>query len=426
MNSRIGEEAATEIGLSGLRRLRWLAVAVGTISALLATFVLDVDVSLTVILILLGAMAGSNLLLTFYSPRIPTTTLLAAVLMLDVGIVFGCLAVSGGPENPFSVAFLIYVTIAAAVLNRGFTWAIVGLSIVAYGSLFFIDSLLDPLLGGESSTGGGMHHHHHAEAGFSAHLYGMFIAFSVSAAMVALVVQRIASSLSQRRIELAKARDLAARHQRSAALSTLAAGAAHELSTPLGTIAVIAAELDRWAEQRGEAAVSDDAALIQKELRRCRAILDEMASRSGHLAGEGLEPRPVRELVEAAAKELRPDEQRRLEISGTEGSIRVPPRAFVQVLSNLIHNALDASDAQVQVEFRDDNPVTVTVRDEGVGMSPEVAERATDPFFTTKDTGAGMGLGLFVAKSVADQLGGTLRIETAPGEGTEVSLELPQ
>src|SRR5690606_40054242 len=105
---------------------------------------------------------------------------------------------------------------------------------------------------------------------------------------------------------------------------------------------------------------------------------------------------------------------------------RAPLGAVAQALANLLDNALDASEGPVELEAQPaPGGLRVEVRDQGHGMPPEVEARATEPFFTTKEAGRGMGLGLYLARVTAERLGGSLALRTSPGEGTVVRLFLP-
>jgi two-component system sensor histidine kinase RegB len=113
---------------------------------------------------------------------------------------------------------------------------------------------------------------------------------------------------------------------------------------------------------------------------------------------------------------------------GKELSVRVPRQAFAQVLVNLVRNAFEASDDEQPVELtveRSGPAVRFTVRDQGHGMTRELLARAQEPFFTTKQAGQGLGLGLFLASALAEQLGGRLSVDSTPDRGTTASVEVP-
>ncbi len=214
--------------------------------------------------------------------------------MLDVLTLTGLLLTAGGPSNPFSVFYLVHVALAALLLAPRPAWLVAALTSLAFGSLFVLPAhTIEPHA---------MHMHHGAS---SMHLQGMWLAYSLAAGFVVHFVSRVASALQAREHELFELQRSAVRHEKLASLSTLAAGAAHELGTPLGTIALVAKELERGLDAGSAAeALIPDARLIRQEVERCREILQQMAARAGEGAGEMLAPVSVRgveqDLAEAA------------------------------------------------------------------------------------------------------------------------------
>jgi two-component system sensor histidine kinase RegB len=250
----------------------------------------------------------------------------------------------------------------------------------------------------------------------------MLVAFAVSAAFIVYFMQRVQHALKARDAELETARKLAA-------LTTLAAGAAHELSTPLGTIALASKELERALAKLSPPPEGplEDARLVRAQVERCRAILQGMSAGSGELAGGPVTRFPVQAWLLDAVAEL--TERARVVVPEAAGLEVVGPRAaLTQALRNLVKNALEASPAPAEVRLsarREASLVVVEVADRGAGLPPAVLARVGEPFFTTKEPGRGMGLGVFLARALAEQLGGRLAFDSQEGRGTVARLQVP-
>jgi two-component system, sensor histidine kinase RegB len=404
------------VNVQWLVRLRWAEI-VGQAATILAVYVvLGVDLPVAALAGVVGVGLVSNLALEAWAVRGGRAVGergLAAVMALDVALLTLLLRLTGGPLNPFGFLYLVQIALATVLLRAAWTWTLVGLSFLCFGLLLF--------------------DHHALAIPDQTRMYGMWVALGVASAFIVHFLVRITSALAQREAELAEARNLAARQDRLASLATMAAGAAHELSTPLSTVALVAKELERHlVKAGGDPQLIDDAKLIRGEVGRCRAILDQMAGGAGTV-GESVEPRRIDELLTEALTGVRaqPPIQRDVDAAVAAARVRLPPRAVGQALRSLVTNAQDASpsDANVVVRARlvgDVEPqLRIDIVDRGPGMSPEVLARLGEPFFTTKAPGRGMGLGLFLARAVIEGVGGTLGILSQVGRGTTVTVALP-
>jgi two-component system, sensor histidine kinase RegB len=415
--ARQDERAAGRLTLRWLVRLRWAAIATQVALVCLGAWYGWLPVVLPLVaLICAAAVSNAALAWARNVPRIAgSRLLLGSILVADVVLLTGMLTASGGPSNPFSVAYLVYVTLAAVTLGERWAWLVVVAAVGGYASLF----LWYVPLSAETS---------HA-TGLTSHLAGMWLAFAASAGLIAFFIARVTRTLVERERELADLRQLAARHERLASLTTLAAGAAHELATPLASIAVAASELERAAHQQPAGAYLDDARLIRSQVERCRVILDRM---SGRASQEWIE-RPSRVDLGGVLTPIREalgDRAVRLQVSGElTGSLVTSRAGLAQALLSVIRNAFDASPSDAEVLLRVDSHadcVVFEVSDSGTGIEPDVLDRLGDPFYTTKPPSAGYGLGLFLVRLFAAQHRGRLTIESAPGVGTRVSLTLPR
>ena len=225
--------------------------------------------------------------------------------------------------------------------------------------------------------------------------------------------------------------DQVAKHERLASLVTLAAGAAHELGTPLGTIAVVARELERYAANvTSNDAVLEDARLIRSEVERCHRILERMSAQSAEPMGETPKSVRIRDFLMQVLAEF-PEAQRallKIELADEALAAVLPAQATAQSLAALIQNALDANVDRRPILIaatETGSELRIAVQDHGHGMPANVLRRIAEPFFTTKEPGKGMGLGTFLVRTFAERLGGRVLFDSVPGEGTTVTLELP-
>ena len=351
-----------------------------------------------------------------------TDAVIAAVMLADALVLTMVLDLTGGAANPFSTLYLVNVALAAVLLPPRWSWLILGVSLGGFAGLFAHERMYGPA------------HHIHPDMGLEGlirtHLAGMWLALALASVFVVFFVQRLTYVLAVRERELRETRTRAVQREKLAALATLAAGAAHELSTPLSTIAIVAKELQRSLKDSVTPEVRADLQLVRDQIARCREILDRMSAQSGANMGEPFVSIGVSQWIEGALSALVARDRVRVEVVAPAGEAAIfgPPKALAETLRGLLKNAVQASPAGAEVVLRTaiaEGRVQATVVDRGKGMAPEVLARVGEPFFTTKVPGEGMGLGLFLTRALAEQLGGEFRITSSPGAGTEATIDLP-
>ncbi len=435
---------AARTGHDHLRRLvllRAIAIAAQGAAMALAWLALDMWLPWIPLLATVGMLAALCLLswLRLRRNRPVTNAELFVQLGADVLALAVLLYFSGGSTNPFISLFLLPLVIAAATLPRRYTWGMAGLTTLCYTLLM---KYYVPLPGTAASEPAGMpdtppmHEMHGMAHGmgsahgigsaspdniFNLHVTGMWLGFVLSAAIIAFFVVRMAEAVRKRDESLAKAREETLRNERIVALGTLAAGAAHELGTPLSTMAVVIGELGHEANLPGE--WRESLALLDGQVRHCRRILDKMLDDSqagahpalGQFLADTLEEwRLLRPATECG---YQADDLRRVELASFDPSLRA-------ALLNLLNNAADASPERIEVSARcRGQELVLTIDDHGPGLTPEAAARAGSAFFTTKRDGH--GLGLFLANATLERMGSRVRLFNREGGGATTEVTLP-
>ncbi len=334
-------------------------------------------------------------------------------LCVDVFALAVVLYYTGGATNPFAWLFLIPLIIAATVLSAAAVWTMAALTTLCYSLLFFY---YRPL--------GNDAHMHHDQA-FSQHIFGMWFGFALSAALIAWFVVGMARTLRQRDKLLAEAREQALRDEQIIALGTLATGAAHELGTPLATMAVVTRELER-------ARVPDDMKrkleILRSQVERCKQALSVISASAGELRAESGGLIPVRTWLERTLeswKSQRPGAaiETNLPEHAPQAGI-IDEQTLQQSFINLLNNAADASPEPIELVARwDERQLEIDILDRGPGLHPTVAARLGERQASSKEHG--MGLGLFLTHATLRRLGGDIALFDRPGGGTCTRIQLP-
>jgi two-component system sensor histidine kinase RegB len=407
-----------QLKLIWLARVRWATLLAYAAVFIVASVVLQRDIGLRAVLFVLVIAAFTNIPLVSSAPisRFGPTALSGAAICSDVLVLGTLLFMSGGYTNPFSMAFLAHVALAAFFSNARWTWGVFALASATFVLLFFVHIPVPEL---------GVHAHHAAASGFSFHLHGMLVAFLVIGFITALFLTRMSSALEAQSRELDVLRAKRYEQEKLLALATLTAGAAHELASPIGTLTLIC---ESMRSDKPESPVwKEDIAVMEQELVRCSEILRKMRGQSGDLQGELPSTIEVAELLHEISKPFGV----RVQIHAAEGTERVVSlrHSLASSLSAMIKNAVQASSDEVAVVVEasgQHDTVRFSVIDRGEGISPEIIERIGEPFFTTKDPGAGTGLGVFLVKLFAIRIGGSFELAGAEGRGTVASLTIPR
>jgi two-component system, sensor histidine kinase RegB len=396
-------------GVLKLIKLRWIALVSQVIALVVTVGWLNVELPVLGLVGCLLILALSNLCLSYLSAKLGH--LIGLVILLDVLILTALLALSGGPSNPFSVLYLVQVLLAAVMTSQKWTWGVAILSSFGFALIFWFHLPLPSSLGG--------HGHHHSS--FSLHLQGMWLAYTIAAIAIGLFVSKLSTELNrerERRVEGEKVLGLAA----------LAAGAAHEIRNPLGTIRLITSDLESALRIRDHSdTLLLDIDLINQEIGRASLVLDRLTESAGELKGEPIIPIKATLFFTDLEARFKTQQNVQFKLSDELSDLYWPKEAVFHALMQLIRNSIQASDQSQTVSVNiqpKQQGVLISIVDQGVGMSSEILKNYGTPFFTTRGQ-IGMGLGVFVAKSLIERLNGDLNVSSIEGDGTEVKVWIP-
>ncbi|HTN93978.1 MAG TPA: ATP-binding protein, partial [Gallionella sp.] len=386
-------------------------------------------------LLAIAALISINLLtwLRLRNNRPVSNPELFAQLSVDVIALTVLLYYSGGSTNPFVSLFLLPLVIAAATLPPRYTWGMAVLTTICYTFLmkFYVPLPVQhgatnamsgmPGMGNMSHDLGGMTQ----ESIFNLHVLGMWLGFVLSAAIIAWFVVQMAQAVKLRDEALARVREEILRNERIVALGTQAASAAHEMGTPLSTMAVVIGELKNDVADN-QSVLRDSLSILDDQVRACKRILDNIMANA---QDNGMsQPRPVEALMAEVVNEwqlLRPTAQYRYHGGGSRPVPNINADVTLRAaLMNLLNNAADASPQPIEIHARwDAADFTLEIQDQGEGLSEEAALKAGTAFFTTKE--GGRGLGLLLANATIERMGGTVRLFNREEGGATTVLTLP-
>jgi two-component system sensor histidine kinase RegB len=420
---------APRVRLRTLIFLRWLGIAGQTTSIVIVFFGLRYELPIELCAAEIATSAVFNLALTSLYPTSRQLTEREAIFHLSFDIVqlTSLLMLTGGIQNPFTLLFIAPVVISATNLSLPATLGLAGFTLSCVTLISFLHWPLpwDPNEPIELPL---------------FYLAGNWISLTLGIGFTLIYAWRTADEARGMQTALAATQDALAREQRLSDLGALAAATAHELGTPLGTIAVVARELER--EVPANTPWLDDIKLLRSQAERCREILGKLAQ---HDTGEddvAAQRLPLAALLDEIAEPHRGfGVEVKIEARG-EGSLSVRRRPeVIHALGNLIENAVDFATATVTVDaVWTDSEIRLTITDDGPGFDPIVIERLGEPYVTTRSASqnamktteegrnahSGLGLGFFIAKTLIERTGGGVDFSNATKRGATVAVRWPR
>jgi len=414
------DKSPDEIARKILRRLfllRNLTILGAALGIAIAHIRYEMALPLRPLLITLGLLAVLNILTLLRLRTRPATgnNEIFIQLLLDIAGITSLFYYTGGATNPFVWFYLLPLIIAATILPRGYTWVMAAISIACYSSLFFFNVPL-------------AHDDMHHNGGFQLHVFGMWLGFVISAGFVAVIIVGLAQSLRERDRKLAEAREQVLQNEHLVALGTLAAGAAHELGTPLGTMAILTAELEHEYNGHEHAELHRKLGILRRQVNRCKDALSVISASAGAGRAESGHRMDLGQYLDSLVTEWqRQHPEIHLEAhlpAQAPNAMIIAERTLTQALVNVLNNAADASPEEVTLEASwSETVLDLTITDHGPGLRQDILEQLGRQPVSTKPEG--LGVGLYLAHATIRRLGGNLGVSNRDQGGTLVHITMP-
>lgn len=424
---------ARNMRLDTLIRLRWLAVTGQSIAVLGVHFGFGFSLPFTLCLGVIAVAALLNLVLRLVYPVTHRLSDRAAVCVLAFDILqLACLLyLTGGLQNPFAILFLAPVLVSATALPP---LHILALGLLAALCATFVALYHWPLPWLDQNL-----------SFHPLYLSGIWVSILLGIGFTGIYAWRVAEEARQLTQALTATEIVLAREQHLSQLDGLAAAAAHELGTPLATIALVVKEMSHHFKDNP--LFADDMILLREQVERCRTILTTLTSFS-HADEQNLffEKLTVSHLLEDIVGHHRSGDVEITLIKEGQDPEPITRRnpGLIYGLANLVDNALDFATSRLKITiFWNEQSVRLDIQDDGPGFPTDILMRVGEPYLTTRKlqkmdnegassglsgsglSGSGLGLGLFIAKTFIERNGGRLTLTnvTHPEKGAVASIQ---
>lgn len=358
-------------------------------------------------------------------------------LALDVFAITALLYLTGGATNPFTWIFLLPVILTAIILPHAYTWYMVILTTTLYTFLIpYHASLLsvEPHLMHDQM--GNIAHNMHTqqdEEFFNFHIFGMWFGFVCSAGLVAFFSLELSNTIKAGERTLAEAREKALQDDRIISLGTLAASAAHDMGTPLGTMAIIVHELKHDASPITQSELHEKMSIMQDQINRCKQALSVMSASAGELRADSGHVTLLSDYLDEVIMQWRSQQP------GVKLNLLINPEApldssiiaeltLTHSLINILNNAAEVSPREKGIDLAIhrctlENFIGLQIRDYGPGISDKLIDKIGKA--PIHNSNQGLGVGLFLTYSTINRLGGTIEISNSPTGGACIDIFLP-
>lgn len=428
------QELSARANLKWLFILRNLMIAGEAFLILLSVYGLQIPLPQESLWLVITAIGAANLYTWLrLQTETPITELeIFAQLALDVVGLAALFYLTGGATNPITWIFLLPLILTGIILPRDYTWYMVILTTSLYTILIGFHAPLPSIEPKILHTGLQHRLETISEKHYlNLHVFGMWFGFILSAGIVAYFVIELSNTLRERERTLAEARAEQLRNERVVALGTLAASAAHDMGTPLGTIAIIVHELQQTLPEHRFPDLVDKLQIMQNQIDRCKAALSLMSASAGELRAESGKVMIISEYIDSVLNQWRTQK------SDIKLELRLDPQQFCPArivadktlthsLINILNNAAEVSPKEKGVEFHinwNETEANIKVRDFGPGLRQDIIELAGKEPVSTKSHG--LGVGLFLTYATINRLGGKINIYNMESGGACIDITLP-
>lgn len=400
-----------------LIQLRWIAVIGQVATIMLVHHGLGIALPVTAMLLIVAGLALFNLACRLYwhRHREAADAALVTGLLVDVVSLTAQLYLSGGIGNPFVFLYLLQVVLAAVLLRASLSWVVVLATTLSVIVLAMVPGPVTIL----SQPGDGLR---------DPWVLGLLICFVLNAVLLVVFVTRINAIARARDARLAALRQRAVEEEHIVRMGLLASGAAHELGTPLSTLAVILGDWQHLPHFASDPELLADVVEMQAQVLRCKAIVTGILLSAGETRGEAPIVTSVHTFLDelvAAWRDSRPVRGFEYRNDFGDDVAIISDAGLAQMIGNVLDNALEASpDGLTLTVTREGDDLCVRVADAGPGFSDAMLAHLGQPYQSSKGRPGG-GLGLFLSLNVARTLGGTLTARNGDEGGAIVTMTLP-
>ncbi len=356
---------------------------------------------------------------------------------IDVFAFGSLLYLTGGASNPIIWVFLLPIIVTAIMLPQAYAWNMVILTCCTYTVLVGYNiplPAIEPHLPDPNLVSLGMQHYLHSmeeDQYFNLHIFGMWFGFVFSAGLVAFFVVQLSKTLKDQERSLADARENALRNERVVSLGTLAASAAHDMGTPLGTLAILTHEIQLDYPEHRFSELHSQLKIMDEQVGRCKKALSVLSASSGEMRAESGKPMLLLEYLDETINQWRAHN------SSSKINLNISPnievdakiiaaRTLTHSIINILNNAAEVTDPSKGIDFFaswDSQLLQLKIRDFGPGFPAEIIKYAgKKPVVSNKQ---GLGVGLFLTYSTIIRLGGKIEFFNTPSGGACVEITLP-